>query len=406
MAEKISIVEKRKKAIINTTYFILLLAAYYLFVKFAFWLVAPFIFALLIAMALQKPVRTVSKKTHIKKGIVSTVAVLLILALLAGILVFAGYRIGSELSGFAKYIMLKMQDLPGLVKTVEDWLINSIHFLPDAAEATAKNAISSTADQILTALMSEENALEQQAVTGSDSGLPFDISILAGPLGGLWSTAKQIPAILLATLIGIIACFFMTSDYENLTNLVKKNISAEREAAIVRTKRLMIDSMGKMIRSYLIIIVITFAEISLGLNFLKLIGIYTGGYILAISIITAVLDILPVLGTGTVFIPWSIYSLITGKIGLGICLIAIYAIISVVRQIMEPRLVAMNLGLPPVLTLMGMYLGLQLFGVLGIFLVPLTFVLVKILNSEGLIQLWTPREKAKVVPAKKIDLKK
>lgn len=397
-----TIVEKRKKTIISTTYFIMLLAAYYFFVKYAFWLVAPFIFAMLIAMALQKPVRYISKKTHIKKNIVSVLAVFLILAALLGILIFVGYRIFSEMQGFTNYVMQKVQNLPLFVKNLEAWLYDVVTVLPDKMEATAVNAISSFMDTVLLSL--EDDVQSTGSAVGS--ALPFDISILAGPLGGLWSTAKQIPSILLAVLIGIISCFFMTSDYDNLTKLIKKNISLERESAIVRTKTLMIDSMGKMVRSYCIIILITFCEISLGLNFLKLIGVYTGSYILAISAITAVLDILPVLGTGTVFIPWGIYCLISAQYGLGIGILVLYVIILVVRQIVEPRLVAMNLGLPPVLTLMGMYLGLQLFGVLGMFVVPLTFVLVKILNSEGLIQFWTPREKVKATPIKKIDQKK
>ncbi len=399
-----TIVEKRKKTIINTTYFIMLLAAYYFFVKYAFWLVAPFIFALLIAMALQKPVRFISKKTHIKQTIVSVLSVLLILLVLLGILVFAGYRIVMEMQGFTNYVMQKVQDLPNLVKDFEIWLNSVLYALPDKMEATARSAVSTFFDTVLLSIEDGTQQAEQSATTSS--GLPFDLSMLAGPLGGLWSTAKQIPSILLAVFIGIISCFFMTSDYDNLTKLIKKNISLEREDAIVRTKALMIDSIGKMVRSYCIIIAITFCEIAIGLNFLKLIGVYSGSYILAISAITATLDILPVLGTGTVFIPWGIYSLISGDIGLGIGIFVIYVIILVVRQIIEPRLVAMNLGLPPVLTLMGMYVGIQLFGFLGLFLVPLTFVLVKILNSEGLIQFWTPREKTKATPTKKINQKK
>ena len=117
-------------------------------------------------------------------------------------------------------------------------------------------------------------------------------------------------------------------------------------------------------------------------------GVYSGGYILVLSIITAIVDILPVLGTGTVLVPWAIYNFVTGNIGLGIGLIIMYVLITVIRQILEPRLVALNVGIHPVLTLMGMYLGVQLFGVIGIFILPITFVLVKALNDEGIIHLW------------------
>ena len=144
-----------------------------------------------------------------------------------------------------------------------------------------------------------------------------------------------------------------------------------------------------MIKSYATIIFVTFCEITIGLNILKLIGVYDGGYIVAISICTALLDILPVFGTGTVLIPWAVISFFSGNIGLGIGLLVIYALITVIRQILEPRLVAMNVGLPPIVTLAGMYLGLQIFGVVGLFALPITFVMINVLNEEGIIHLWS-----------------
>jgi predicted PurR-regulated permease PerM len=154
------------------------------------------------------------------------------------------------------------------------------------------------------------------------------------------------------------------------------------------------DILGKMVKSYATLIFVTFCEVSIGLNILKLIGVYGGGYIIAISVVTAIVDILPVLGTGTILIPWAVYSLFTGNVGLGIGLIVLYALITVIRQILEPRLVSMNVGIHPVITLLGMYLGVRLFGVFGIFILPITFFLIKALNDEGIIHLWGQDKKA------------
>ena len=384
-----NITEKRKATLVNFVFYAFIIAAYYLFMKFAFWLVAPFIFAFLIGMLLQKPVRAISKKTKIKKGIVSAVAVLLIIAILLSVIVLVGYRIAVEFRGFGQYLMSLFNDLPGLLKSFEAWIINHIAFLPDSLEKTASNAISDFTDRLLLLLVEQENTF-----AGSGAASKFDFSVLATPLGGLLSTARQIPSIITATLISVIACFFITCDYDNVTNLIKKNVSEEHERAIVRTKRIFGDIIGKMCKSYVTIIFITFCEISIGLNILKLIGVYGGGYIIAISIVTALVDILPVLGTGTVMVPWALFSLFSGKIGLGIGLFVIYGVITVIRQILEPRLVAMNVGIHPILTLMGMYLGLQLFGVIGIFIVPITFVLIKALNEEGIIHLYGGGRKA------------
>lgn len=379
-----NIVEKRRSMLINFTFYALIIAAYYLFMKYAFWLVAPFIIAFGIAMFLQKPVRAVSKKTKIKKNIIAAVAVLLIIALLVSLLVLVGYRIAVEFRGLGQYLMSKLNDLPGLIQSVEAWLISHLAFLPDSLEKTAVDAISDFADRLLLLIVEQKNTFGQPEVEAGG----VDLSFLATPLGGLLSTAKQIPVILTATLISIIACFFLTCDYDNFTGMIKKNVSEEHEKSLVRTKKLFGDILGKMVKSYATIILITFCEVAIGLNILKLIGVYGGGYIIAISIVTAFVDIFPVLGTGTIMVPWALISMFTGNIGLGIGLLVMYAAISVIRQIVEPKLVSMNVGIHPVITLMGMYLGVQLFGVLGIFILPITFFLVKALNDEGIIHLW------------------
>lgn len=379
-----NITEKRRSMLINFVFYALIIAVYYFFMKFAFGVVAPFIIAFGVAMLLQKPVRAISKKTKIKKNIIAAIAVLLILLVAVSLLVFVGYRIAVEFKGLGSYLLEKLNDLPGLIMAAESWLISHLAFLPDSLENTAVDAISNFADRLLLLLVEQENTFSQ---TNLDAG-GIDLSIITTPLGSLISTARQIPAILTATLISIIACFFITCDYDNFTNMIKKNVSEEHEKALVRTKKLFGDIIGKMVKSYATIIFITFCEVTIGLNILKLIGVYDGGYIIAISIVTAFVDIFPVLGTGTIMIPWAIINLFTGNIGLAIGLVIMYAVITVIRQILEPKLVSMNVGMHPVITLMGMYLGLQLFGVLGIFILPITFFLVKALNDEGIIHLW------------------
>ena len=99
-------------------------------------------------------------------------------------------------------------------------------------------------------------------------------------------------------------------------------------------------------------------------------------------------------------IPWAAYSLITGKISLAVGLFVIYVIIYVIRQIIEPKIVGGTVGLPAVLTLMGMYIGSQLFGFIGIFLLPILMIFVKLLNDEGVIHLWKPTEPDNSEPKK------
>ena len=275
-----NIVEKRRSTLINIMFYALLIAAYYLFVKYASWLVAPFIVAFAIAMFLQKPVRSISQKTKINKKLIAATFIILILALISGVVVFAGYRIVVEFKGLWHFIIESLQNLPELVQTAENWIVSHLAILPDSLESTAVSATTNFFDKLLLLLVEQKNTFGQ---IGGESG--FDFSIITGPLGSIISTAKQIPVFLAASLISVVACFFLSCDYDNFTEAIKNCFSEEQEKSLVRTKNLFIDILGKMFKSYTTIILITFCEVAIGLNVLKLLGVYGGGYIVAISIV-------------------------------------------------------------------------------------------------------------------------
>jgi predicted PurR-regulated permease PerM len=185
----------------------------------------------------------------------------------------------------------------------------------------------------------------------------------------------------------------MVTSYKDIKDFIYKQLSEEKGRKLSQTKTVMLSTIGKITKAYCLLILITFSEVSIGLGLLKLTGIFDVNYILVIALVTALVDIIPVLGTGTILIPWSAYLLITGEFGGGIGILVIYAIITVIRQIIEPKLVAGQVGLPPVVAIMSMYIGAKVFGPIGIFLLPLCVILVKLLNDKGIISIFkTGRE--------------
>lgn len=369
--------EKKKKFIINVVYTVILIALFYLFFKFAFGTILPILCAVVAAMILQKPVNFICKKTPLKRGLVSALSVLFAFAVVISGLVLILIWVGSEFKGFFQYVMIQFEDIPALVHKVEGYIANAIGFLPEKLETTVMEFVSEKLASITA-----------PTVTPNEPSASIDLSMLSTPLMGIWNTAKQIPTTLVSIVVAIVACCFMTADFASVKKLVLGFFQPDTRTKIVRAKRLLFPSLGKMAKAYGIIITITFCELSLGLFLLKLMGIYDSGYIFVIAILTAIIDIVPVLGTGTVLIPWAAISLLNANYPLAIGLIVMYACITVIRQIIEPKLVAAQLGIPAFLTIVSMFIGSQIFGVIGIFILPITIVMLKLLNDEGIIHIF------------------
>lgn len=137
-----------------------------------------------------------------------------------------------------------------------------------------------------------------------------------------------------------------------------------------------------VVRSYLLIMSITFIELSIGLS---VIGIPNA---VLIAFMIAIFDILPVLGTGGIMIPWTIITFIQGNYQVSIGILVVYVIVTIVRNILEPKIVGGQLGLHPVVALMSMFIGANLIGVIGLFGFPITLSLLKHLSDTGTIKLF------------------
>ena len=127
---------------------------------------------------------------------------------------------------------------------------------------------------------------------------------------------------------------------------------------------------------------ITFIELSIGLSILKVENS------IIIAFLIAIFDILPVLGTGGIMIPWTIITAIQGNIPMAIALLVVYLVITIIRNIIEPKIVGSQIGLHPVVTLVSMFVGAQMFGVIGLFGFPITLSLLRHLNDTGVIKLF------------------
>ena len=383
-------VEKRRKFIINIIYFALIIALALLAFRYAMGVCFPIIFALFVAMILQKPKNYILKKTPLKKGLASTLCVITLLFVAVLVVALIGVRAINEIRGFIDYVALQLQNIDEFINTLEAALLGFTGRLPEFLSGTLNESVTSFFSQIRQALEGGDSTLAQD-ISGSLSG-SFSLSWITTPLSGVITTAKQVPSILIAIVVTIVTCCFMTADYDMITEFILNQFPKEKQKDYIRGKTLLKTSLGKMGKAYLSIMFITFLEVSLGLTALKLMGVFRSNYIVIIAIVTSIVDIIPILGTGTILLPWLAYSFIVGNYAMGVGLLLMYIIISVIRQIIEPKFVAGQLGLPPFVTITALYLGLKIFGVLGMIIMPVIIVMLKLLNDEGIIHLWKTGE--------------
>lgn len=378
-------IEKKKETLINVAYYAVILVLVYCFVKYALWLFLPIIIAFLIAMVLQKPVNAIANKTPIKKGLASVFCVFFVLFVLVGIIVGIGASGVNYLKDFIAYLTALFENTSVLLANVENWCLDLIAKLPDGISKMLSTNVDEFFDSIALVLGESKDEVVQGV---TQSGFNFDLSWIKTPMASVVSTAKQLPSVLTSILITLIAGCFLTADFHIVSEFIRRQMSEKTLNNFDRAKQILKSSLGKIVKAYCLIILVTFTELVIGLSVLKLIGIFNSSYIVIIAAATAIIDIVPVLGTGTVLFPWALYSVIVGNYGLAIGLVIIYVVMAIIRQVIEPKLVAGQLGLPPFLTIIGMYVGLKLFGFLGMLIMPIAIIMLKLFNEEGIIHIW------------------
>lgn len=377
--------ERKRKAIINVVYYGMLIAAAAFAVRFGLGLFLPILLAFIFATFLQRPKSFIVKKTPFKKGFAAVLCVFAGLSLIVTLIALVGVRVADEVKGFIDYMIIRLQDMDSLVTAIENAVLSFIERLPNFLEGTLKESADALFTQIREYLAGQTSEMPDQI---GSIGSMFDFSWITKPLSGVVSTASKVPSFIIAFIVCIVATCFMTADYDIITDFVNAQLSEKKREDYQRAKTLLKSSLGKMGKAYVLIMLITFSEMMIGLSLLKILGIFNSGYIVIISVVTAIVDVIPVLGTGTILIPWTAISLVLGNYPMALGVGLMYAIITVIRQIIEPKFVGGQLGLPSFVTISAMYIGLKTMGVLGVFIAPLIIIMLKLLNDEGIIHLW------------------
>ena len=353
--------EKRRAFIIHFLYFIIILSVSFAVIKYALPMLSPFVIAFLIAYGLKGPVTFLSRKMNLNPKITAILSVLLFYCTIGLLITLLSVKAFSSFS-------LLIGNLPGIYAYHVEPVLKGLF-----------DTVGQSALHIDASLLSAFDEIEGQFVQ-SLGQMVSNLSMEA--MGWISGFASSLPGLFINLLLMVIATFFTAMDYDRLTSFCLLQMGEKSRGIFLKIQAYVVGTLFVCIRSYALIMSITFVELALGLT---LIGVE---HSLLIAFLIAVFDILPVLGTGGIMIPWTIITAITGDHKLALGLLIVYLAITVIRNIIEPKIVGSQIGLHPVVTLVSMFVGAQLFGVLGLFGFPIGLSLLRHLNDTGTVRLF------------------
>ena len=344
--------ERAKNILIKVLFAVVIGLAVYLLFAHCIPLLMPFLLALLVGTCVRPLAKLLHRKLRIPIKLSSVVLVTIVLALVVFLLLW----LSSEVISYLRTLINRYND-------------RIVPFFNDMS-ATVSKTLSEWDPDLAEFFVGMQSSLL--------STVGAKIAELSGPV--VTATIGSVPRTLLQVLFFIASSYFIALDFDLLDRSLKRYIRPGRYEKIAAMRKTFGKTIVKMLRSYGIIFLCTFAELTLGL---LLLGV-PNFIVLALGI--AAVDILPVVGSGTVLLPWGAFELLRGNTGIGIGLLALYACIAVIRQLLEPRIVGKQTGLHPLVTLISMYVGLRLFGGLGMLGLPVLMAVLAALQREGVIK--------------------
>lgn len=357
--------EKRRIFIINFLYFAIIAALTFIVLKFSLTLLFPFVAALVIAYALQRPIRFISTRSRLPQKLSAILIVLLFYGIIGTLLVLGSIRAFS-------YVSDLVQRLPQIyllhISPVLTDLFRELEHALSQADPSVIDTLDYLAGQLMQSLRS----------------LVSNLSLTSMEI--ISNIASSLPMLFIRMILMIISTFFIAMDYESLSSFCMRQLNERSRNVVMQIKQYVVGTLFVCIRSYALIMSITFVELSVGLT---VIGIHNS---ILIAFCIAIFDILPVLGTGGIMIPWALISAILGDYPGAVKLALLYVLITIIRNIIEPKIVGGQIGLHPVVTLVSMFAGVQLFGVIGLFGFPIILSLISYLNRTGTIHLFRTAE--------------
>ncbi len=313
--------------------------------KLCLGVLLPFIIGAILAVIVQKPALYVSQRVKLKQGTVALFMVVGIYIILLFMFVFFGSRLYGEL-------VKLYEKLPDYTESFSVFMNDTVEKIENLFKRFGfenSSALGNVAGQSLTSLGGKA------------------IEMISDFIAAL---IRKAPSFIFGLLVTVISGCFIAKDFCVFKKILHFALNEKRIEFFVKIKNILYENVFKLLKGYLILSLIAFAVLTVGF---LIIGVKNA---VKVAFITAVIDLLPVFGSGAVLIPWALVSILKGDTWLFVGLLVLYAAVVVIRNVLEPKIVGKQVGLHPLITLLALFLGVKFFGVMGIFVVPLIVTVV------------------------------
>ncbi len=335
-------------------YIVLIFASVFLALKLAVFYM-PFLIAFIISLMMEPAIKRIMEKFNFSRKISSIIMFLIVFGTILGLLIWGISTVVSEasnlLSGFNEYY----EKISSQIQR----LINSI----DLGKINISNEISQIIQETITSLFQWSSIYIQKL------------------LNQLIVFVTSLPSIAIYFAVTILALYFICTDKIYMIDELEHHLPEKWVKEITIHLKQITKTLGGYLKAQIILIVISFIISLVGLYIMHFVGLNVG-FPLLIALGIGFVDALPILGSGAVMIPWAIFSGLNGELELGISIIVLLFIMSVTRQLIEPKIVSGNIGIHPIFTIIAMYTGFKIIGVIGMFIGPILLIVFKNIFSD------------------------
>ncbi|MBR3249345.1 MAG: sporulation integral membrane protein YtvI [Clostridia bacterium] len=338
----------------RSTYFLGSVIGIYLAFKLSVFYM-PFLIAFIISLLMEPAIKYIMKKTNLTRRTSSIIIFIIVFGIIVGAMIWGIITIISESTN----------------------LLQTINVYFDKAYEQVQNIISyfnfdkiNVSEQIMTIVQNAAGEI-----------LNFISNWLTSFLTKLANIVTSIPTMSIYFGITIVALYFICIDKIYILDLVEHHMPKQWTRKLFIHIKEITTVLGGYLKAQATLIIISFIISVIGLYAFKFIGLNIE-YPLLIALAIGFIDALPILGSGSVMIPWAIIASLNGDLKLGIAIIGLLIVMSIVRQFLEPRIVSKNIGIHPIFTLIAMYTGFKFIGVMGLILGPIILIILKNLFSN------------------------